>query len=1080
MKKSLFYFAFTLILMLSFSILSNGQNNLAVNGDLEVWTAGAPDGWNLTENISQESTIVNGGSFSAKHTSSDVGSQKFQQIVSGIQAGQDYTISYSYYDDDAQAKTRIWSYWLSGTSTLPDNGDILRPGEYSENNAGWQDFSEILNAPAGADGFRFEVRVYHQDNLTGGAVYYDDFSVSGDIVVDPEPTNYATDFEAIASSGAASVDVFWSDAVGAQLPSAYVILASTSSTLPVPVDGTPIPDDTDFSDGSGALNISYETEECSFNFLDPNTPYYFTIYSYTNNGALIDYKNDGTAPTANAITANIAIIESENFDESWGNWTTISMVGAQAWNRDNTYGIGSTPCAAMTGYDGAPFENDDWLISPALNLDEYESEVLVFYNALGYTGPDLQLKISTDYDGGGDPTTATWTTESFTFSTGFFEWTESGNIDLSVYDGNAVYVAFHFTSTNSESATWEVDNVLITGIGDIVIDPEPSNYPTNFDASWVSGTDITLFWDDAVGTQLPSNYLIYAGTSASLPTPVDGMPVPNDTDLSDGSGALNVGFEIEETMFEDLMQGTTYYFSIYSYTNAGVNIDYKNDGTAPTAMEEIPAAPEPANYPTSFMADATTSMINLMWTDATGNPLPEAYIIYANTDEGSLPTPADGTPVDDDTDLSDGSGAINVSYGMEATMFDNLEQGMTYYFSIYPYSNSGSNIDYKNDGTAPSAMATTLEILEPSNYPTSFEATAASTSIDLTWMDATGDQLPEAYIIYAGITPGLPMPADGTPVPDDLDLSDGSGAVNIDFGVEMLTLSSLEANTTYYFSIYPYVGSESEINYKNDGTAPAAEATTEEANMMIIESENFDVSWGNWTTISVVGAQMWDRNNTWGVGDTPCASMTGYDGAAFENDDWLISPALDLDSYNNEILVFKNALGYTGPDLQLKISNDYDGGGDPYSATWSTETFTISAGFFEWTESGNIDLSGYEGSAVYVAFQFTSTSTESATWEIDDIVISGEENLSSDDQFFADDLFKVYPNPTTGMIYFERSGTEYTNINIMSATGQVVKSISSNAELTKIDLTDFNKGLYIISLNNKVTGQTITRKLILR
>ena len=68
----------------------------------------------------------------------------------------------------------------------------------------------------------------------------------------------------------------------------------------------------------------------------------------------------------------------------------------------------------MTGYEGQPFANDDWLISPPLNLDDFENEALVFYNAMSYTGPDMELKISTDYDGGGDPYTATWSTESFT------------------------------------------------------------------------------------------------------------------------------------------------------------------------------------------------------------------------------------------------------------------------------------------------------------------------------------------------------------------------------------------------------------------------------------------------------------------------------------------------------------------------------------------------------------------------------------------------------------------------------------------------------------------------------------------
>ncbi len=570
----------------------------------------------------------------------------------------------------------------------------------------------------------------------------------------------------------------------------------------------------------------------------------------------------------------------------------------------------------------------------------------------------MELKISEDYNGGGDPYSATWTPESFTQSGGFFEWTNSGEIDLSGYNGTAVYIAFHFTSTDAESATWEVDDITITGEGEATIYPEPTNYPTSFSAD-ANGSSILLTWVDAIGTQLPQKYIIFASTSSSLPTPSDGTPVPNDYDLSDGEGAINVVFGLEEAMFSDLIVGTTYYFAIYPYTNTGVNIDYKNDGTAPTANEIIPLIPEPTNYPTDFGANA------------------------------------------------------------------------------------------------------------------------GATTIDLSWTDATGSQLPENYIIFAGTDASLPVPADGTPISDDLDLSDGSGAANVAFGSEEFSFGGLETSTTYYFSIYPYTNSGSFIDYKNDGTAPAANATTEEPVNVVIESENFDESWGNWTTISVSGQQEWDRNNTWGWEDTPCASMTGYEGQPYENDDWLISPALNLDNYNNEILIFKNALGYTGPDLQLKISTDYDGQGDPYTATWLTETFTISAGFFEWTESGEIDLSGYDGSAVHIAFQFTSTDQESATWEVDNIVITGEEDLSSDSQIYIDDLFSVYPNPSTGTIYFESNTDNKYEVSVYNVFGELVYSQPEFSGYQQLSLEGKSEGMYIVKFYNPETGTSYSNKILL-
>jgi hypothetical protein len=1241
MKKIIFISSLVLGIIFGFSLNTSAQN-LVVNGDMETWTGGLPDGWTKAENIVEENTIVHGDDASAKHTSDET-TKDLQQDINGIQAGNEYTIGYWYFDNDPMARTRIWAYWLSGGSTLPENAEELRPSDYSEDNANWQEFNVVLTAPAGADGFRFEVRVYKQDATWGGAVYYDDFLFSGDIVVDPEPSNYPTSFDAEALGSA--INLTWDDATGAQLPSAYLLYASTNSSLPVPVDGTMIANDPDLSDGSGALNVNFGIEAAAFSGLEPSTTYYFSIYPYTNSGSSIDYKNDGSAPTANATTSNnvTVVIEYENFDDSWGAWTTISVIGDQVWDRDNTYGIGGTPCAAMSGYDGAPFENEDWLISPAMNFDDYENESMNFFSAMNYTGPDLELKASTNYSGSGDPNAATWTDLSFIMPPGgSWDYVESGIIDLSSFSGTAVYVAFKFTSTTAGSATWELDEITINGEEEATIDPEPSNYPTAFFAV-EAGSAIDLEWTDASGTQLPDAYIIYAGTNSSLPSPVDGTPVENDTDLSDGNGAMNITFGEEMYTFAGLEPATVYYFTIYPYTNSGINIDYKTDGTAPSAeattsnivtvvieyenfddswggwtpvsvigdqvwerdntfgiggtpcasmsgydgapfenedwlispamnfddyenesmnffsamnytgpdlelkastnysgsgdpnaatwtdlsfilppggswdfvesgivdlstfsgtavyvafkftsttagsatweLDEITISgeeiagidPEPTNYPTAFDAVPSNTSVTVNWTDATGAQLPSAYIIYAGTSD-ALPSPVDGTPVANDPDLSDGSGAFNVAFGNETALFDNLDLNTTYHFSIYPYTNSGINIDYKTDGTAPTAEATTLLIPEPTNYPTDFVAVANTGIIELSWTDAIGTQLPEAYVVFASNSSTLPSPVDGTPIADDPDLTDGNAVVNVMFGMEELSFGGLDDGVTYYFSIYPYTNSGSDINYKTDGTVPAAEATMP-IGQSIIEEENFDVSWGNWTTISVAGDQVWDRDNTWGIGDTPCASVTGYDGQPYANDDWLISPPLNFDSYDNEAINFMNALGYTGEVLKLKVSTDYDGGNDPYSATWTDEDYTMSDGFFEWTESGEVDLSGYNGNAVYIAFQFTSTDAESATWEVDDIVITGDLDIGTD-ELEELNAISVYPNPASDFVIIDQGNN--STLKIQSINGQLIKEIQMNAGSNRLDISELKDGVYILMFTNKTTGNTQIKKLLVK
>jgi hypothetical protein len=1242
MTKSLLLPFIALLVTLGIHFETKSQN-LVVNGDLESWTAGVPDGWGLYENISQETTTVHGGNSSAKHTSAST-TKKFNQELSGIEEGQEYTISYWYYDNDPAARTRIWSYWLSGGATLPDNVDELRPSTYSTDNPSWQHFEVVLNAPATADAFRFEVRVYQENSTSGGGVYYDDFSFSGDITIYPEPTNYPTGFDAIATG--LGISISWTDAIGAQLPSGYVIFAGINSSLPIPSDGEPVPNDTDMSDGSGAINVAYGIEETSFSGLESNTTYYFTIYPYTNSGANMDFKTSGTAPSADATTSNVTTIETENFDISWGNWTPISVTGEQVWDRNNTYGINSTPCARISGFSGGPLDNDDWLISPAMNFDDYDNETIEFYTAKNYEGPDLECKISTDYDGGGDPYSATWTSLNYTLSPGSWQWTSSGNLDISGYNG-IVYIAFQYISNTTEAETWEVDDIVITGEEGGTIDPEPSNYPTDF-AAMAVGTSINLTWTDAIGTQLPDKYILFAGISSTLPVPADGTPVANDPDLSDGSAVLNISYGIQAASFEDLQPATTYYFTIYPFTNSGVNINYKTDGTVPSAdattqnivvvtiesenfndswgnwtpisvigtqvwdrdntfgvgntpcasmsgyegqsnenedwlispsmnlnnyinevltfqnaknytgndlelkvstdydgggnpnsgtwtnltftkcpgnwvwtfsgevdlsayngtavyvafyytstatasatwevddieitgEEEATIYPEPSNYPTSFSADATGTTILVTWTDATGTQLPQHYIIYAGT-SASLPVPVDGIPVADDLDLSDGSGALNVNFGSEEASFAGLEPGVTYHFVIYPYTNTGINADYKTDGTAPTANATTTLTPEPSNYPTAFDANATSNSVSLTWTDATGIQLPEMYIIFAGTSASLPVPVDGTPVADDTDLSDGSGALNIAFGIEQASFSGLTANTTYHFSIYPYTNSGSSINYKTDGTAPTAQATTVQPVLVTIESENFDASWGNWTTISVLGEQVWDRDNNFGIGDTPCARISGYSGGYVQNDDWLISPALNLNDYTNEIITFQNAKNYTGNDLELKVSVNYNGGGDPYTASWTTLSYTLCPGTWEWTFSGEVDLSGFNGPAVYVAFHYTCTSSASATWEIDDIEIMGEENTTIDPEpsNYPTDFQATAAGSTIGLTWIDAVGTQLPDKYIIFAglNSSLPVPVDGTPVANDPDLTDgsavlnVNYGIEVASFENLPANTT--------
>ncbi len=127
-----------------------------------------------------------------------------------------------------------------------------------------------------------------------------------------------------------------------------------------------------------------------------------------------------------------------------------------------------------------------------------------------------------------------------------------------------------------------------------------------------------------------------------------------------------------------------YVAAIWSPT--GPNGELTNHVTAFTALQGVPSY----------------SAIKLTWSDATGAIVPDGYLIRgSNTGYSYIQDPIDGLPVPD-------SGLDkNVVSGNQAWTFTGLNPSTTCYFKIFPYTNSGTSINFKTDGTVPAAIMTT-------------------------------------------------------------------------------------------------------------------------------------------------------------------------------------------------------------------------------------------------------------------------------------------------------------------------------------------------------------------------------------
>jgi hypothetical protein len=365
---------------------------------------------------------------------------------------------------------------------------------------------------------------------------------------------------------------------------------------------------------------------------------------------------------------------------------------------------------------------------------------------------------------------------------------------------------------------------------------------------------------------------------------------------------------------------------------------------------------------------------------------------------------------------------------------------------------------------------------EPTNYPANFASSTAPFTINLSWTDATGGQAPNGYLVLGSDQNNIVAPVDGTPVPNDPNLADGHGALNVIQGVQNCSFGNLPSNKQFFFKIYPYTNSGNLINYKTDGTAPSVAATT--TNTVIIDSVHFtNYTFGNWIAKNVTGDQVWTIDSIHGVNQTPCVKMSGYASVSNENEDWFISKSMNFNLYNNENLTFMSAYKYTGPALQCLISNDYDGVGNPGDFTWVPLTATWSTGNWVWTPSGNVNISGYSGTNIHIGFKYNSTTTESSTWELDDIIITGDLIIGMVDHKLSPE-FRVSPNPAKEHCTLFFADNESKQITLLDMLGQSVINLQTSDKIVSLNLSGIPAGLYLVQVNNgNATG---VQKLIIR
>jgi hypothetical protein len=287
----------------------------------------------------------------------------------------------------------------------------------------------------------------------------------------------------------------------------------------------------------------------------------------------------------------------------------------------------------------------------------------------------------------------------------------STNVDLNVYINGSL--VGNVTSSSQQSVVLNSGDIVINVVGDFVLKfaQNGSGGQVSIDnVSWTSYstgneppsiTNITQ--DPASGITSSTTVSVSADVTDSDGT-VEGVELkwgtstgtyPNSIDMS----LSTKGTYVTDTDIPTQTDGTTVFYVVYALDNDS------GETTSPEQSYTVTdPVTEPTNHPTAFTAESSSSSaIMVIWTDAV--PAADGYLIKGSTTSyAAIVDPVDGTPETDALLVQ------NIAAGVEIHEFTGLSASTQYFFKIYPYNGSGATINYKTDGTVPTANAITESI----------------------------------------------------------------------------------------------------------------------------------------------------------------------------------------------------------------------------------------------------------------------------------------------------------------------------------------------------------------------------------
>lgn len=256
----------------------------------------------------------------------------------------------------------------------------------------------------------------------------------------------------------------------------------------------------------------------------------------------------------------------DDFPTNISNYTVIDNLGTQSWYHSS---YGSDTYAKISGYDGANDNaNEDWLITQGIDLtDANATTKLVFNHAINFLDAGntvnavANVYISTDFNGT-DEASANWVKISDLINWpdgGSYNWFNSGEVSLSSYIGQTIYIAFVYTTTDADSPTWQINDISVfSGSAPY----EKGDYYENNNGIFSKVNNVYVLNDlDYIALGAPGKYQNFSDDE-----PADAYLPGFLTDLF----TIPYVGQVEKIAYKTYSGGTNYMMEEYIYTGAAI------------------------------------------------------------------------------------------------------------------------------------------------------------------------------------------------------------------------------------------------------------------------------------------------------------------------------------------------------------------------------------------------------------------------------------------------------------------------------------------------------------------------------